>query len=285
MTASDPPVPATACPRASRPNQAPNQAGAVPCKICGETSPVFGVVDFHKSCEEARGKQLASSGVPIAYRRCPRCGFVFTNAFDPWDIEDFRRSIYNADYRLVDPDCVEARPVGNARLVAETFAASRQSIRILDYGGGSGLLAERLRAEGFAAQTYDPFSQWNRLPGETFDLITAFEVMEHLPDPRATAASMVSLLRQPGAILFSTLVQPEDFLQQGLRWWYAAPRNGHVSLHTRSSLAGLFRPLGWHVVSFNAALHLAYRTVPPFARHLVSPIQEPIPAADGRQDR
>jgi 2-polyprenyl-6-hydroxyphenyl methylase/3-demethylubiquinone-9 3-methyltransferase len=245
--------------------------GLVACKVCDAVSSLFGVVDFHKSCEEARGKKLGLSGIPVYYRRCERCGFAFTTAFDGWGIAQFQRNIYNTDYLLVDPDYAEARPAGNARLVAESFAGSRETIRILDYGGGTGLLAERLRSAGYDAETYDPFSEYDVLPKEQFDLITAFEVMEHVPWPRETAARMAGLLKDEGAILFSTLVQPEGFAREGLGWWYAAPRNGHISLYTTASLAHLFKPLGMKVVSFNAALHITYARLTGFAAHLRLP--------------
>jgi SAM-dependent methyltransferase len=241
------------------------------CKVCQGPSLLFGVVDFHKSCEEARGRRLALSGCPVYYRRCERCGFVYTGAFDEWGLEDFRRCIYNADYVLVDPDYEEARPEANARLVAESFVGQRAAMQILDYGGGAGLLAERLRAKGFEAATYDPFSQFDAMPAERFDLITCFEVMEHVPQPKAAVASMVGLLKEEGAILFSTLVQPAEFEKVGLNWWYAAPRNGHVSLYSRAALAHLFKPHGMKVGSFSAALHIAYAQVPAFAAHLNLP--------------
>jgi 2-polyprenyl-6-hydroxyphenyl methylase/3-demethylubiquinone-9 3-methyltransferase len=243
----------------------------VACKVCGEASGLLGVVDFHKSCEEGKGKLLALSGCPVYYRRCGRCGFVFTDAFDDWGVEDFRRSIYNEDYALVDPDYAEVRPAGNARLVTETFAASREVLRVLDYGGGAGLLAERLREEGFRAETYDPLSEFEEMPEGRFDLITCFEVMEHVGDPRVATETMARLLKQEGAILFSTLVQPAEFAGEGLRWWYAAPRNGHISLYSTASLAHLFGRLGMKVVSFNEALHMAYARVPGFAAHLRLP--------------
>jgi len=243
----------------------------VPCKICGEGSGLYGLLDFHKSCEEARGKKLALSGFAVYYRRCERCGFVFSSDFDGWGPEDFRRYIYNADYGLVDPDYAEARPVGNARLVAESFAASREGMRILDYGGGLGLLAERLRERGFRAETYDPFSEFRELPEGRFDLVTCFEVMEHVPRPRETVAAMAGLLRDEGAILFSTLVQPRDFARVGLGWWYAAPRNGHISLYSTAALARLFGEVGMKVVSFSEAVHMAYARVPGFAGHLGLP--------------
>jgi len=254
----------------------------IPCKVCGEGSGLFGLVDFHKSCEEARGKKLPLSGFAVYYRRCGRCGFVFTTDFDGWGMEEFRRHIYNADYGLVDPDYAETRPQGNARLVAESFAGTRERIRILDYGGGAGLLAALLRERGFQAETYDPFSRFHTLPAGRFDLITCFEVLEHVPWPRETAAGMVRLLEEGGAILFSTLVQPAEFARIGLGWWYAAPRNGHISLYTTSALARLFGEVGMKVASFSAGMHMAYAQVPEFAQHLGLP--ETLGAADSLRE-
>jgi 2-polyprenyl-6-hydroxyphenyl methylase/3-demethylubiquinone-9 3-methyltransferase len=241
------------------------------CKICCAPSLLFGVVDFHKSCLEGQGRKLQLCGLPVYYRRCGQCGFVFTDAFDGWTREDFQRRIYNGEYFVVDPDYVEARPAANARLVAESFAASMESIRILDYGGGSGVLAERLRETGFSAATYDPFSRFDAVPDERFDLITCFEVMEHVPRPRETVAAMASLLKEDGVILFSTLLQPAEFERVGLSWWYAAPRNGHISLYTPAALARLFKGHGMRVGSFSAVLHIAYGRVPAFAAHLSLP--------------
>jgi Methyltransferase domain len=241
------------------------------CKVCKAPSVLYGVVDFHKSCMEAQGKRLAISGAPIYYRRCQRCGFVFTTAFDQWDTEAFRKSIYNEDYVMVDPDYVEARPAGNAMVIATSFPDARGSMTVLDYGGGGGLLAERLREQGFTASTYDPFSSFNVMPEEQFDLVTCFEVMEHVPWPEKTVAEMVGLMKKPGAILLSTLVQPANIDQVGLNWWYAAPRNGHISLYTTAALATLFKPHGMKVGSFSENLHIAYGAIPQFAAHLKLP--------------
>jgi 2-polyprenyl-6-hydroxyphenyl methylase/3-demethylubiquinone-9 3-methyltransferase len=244
---------------------------AIPCKICGAPSALFGVVDFHKSCIEAQGKRLPLSGCPIYYRRCSQCAFTFTTAFDTWDWDAFHAHIYNDEYIVVDPDFVELRPANNAQLIANSFPDAKTSIQILDYGGGNGVLASRLRDAGFSAATYDPFSSFNAVPAEKFDLISCFEVLEHVPTPQKTIEIMVSLLKQPGAILFSTLVQPKEFPSIGLNWWYAGPRNGHVSLFSTHALALLFKPYGMKVASFNENLHLAYGKKPPFAAKLQIP--------------
>lgn len=82
---------------------------------------------------------------------------------------------------------------------------------------------------------------------------------------------MVSLLKQQGIIIFSTLVQPEAFARIGLSWWYAGPRNGHISLYSSASLTHLFEPHGMKVKSFSENIHLAYAEVPAFAAHLNLP--------------
>jgi SAM-dependent methyltransferase len=124
---------------------------------------------------------------------------------------------------------------------SQTFQSSRDNLSILDYGGGNGVLARVLTKAGFRAATYDPFTIFFARPQGRFDLITCFEVLEHSPFPDRTVSDMSRLLADEGIILCSTLTQPSNFDQLGLGWWYAGPRNGHVSLYSRRSLTILFQ--------------------------------------------
>jgi hypothetical protein len=72
----------------------PASTAVCPCKICGGPAALYGVVDFHKSCNEMRGVRFSLSGVPIYYRRCADCKFLFTDAFDDWNDEQFKTYIY-----------------------------------------------------------------------------------------------------------------------------------------------------------------------------------------------
>lgn len=228
-----------------------------PCKICGAGAALMGVVDFHKSCVDATGLRLPVSGMPVYYRRCEQCGFIFTEAFDAWSIHDFAERIYNDGYAAVDPDYDSVRPRNMARFVAGALAASRERITILDYGGGHGLLARTLREEGFRAESWDPFVEGGAPPCRRYEVITLFEVMEHLPDPAQTVAEIARLLAPGGLVLFSTLLQPEDMAAQGLNWWYVGPRNGHISLFSAEALRRLFAMQGMTVQSYNAGMHSA----------------------------
>lgn len=240
------------------------------CKCCGGEALAYGVVDFHKNCENRRGQVLQMSGVPVYYHRCSDCQFIFTTAFDEFTTEDFLRDIYNEQYALVDPDYLDARPRENANFLSRLFPAVRPR-RLLDYGGGSGMMASLLRHAGFAAvETYDPFvPRFSSRPEGRFDCIVSFEVLEHTTAPSRVLAEMSQLLTDPGLIIFSTLLQPLDMSHQGLSWWYAGPRNGHVSLFSRASLEALAHPLGLTVRSFNEGLHVAFRSIPDFASHFI----------------
>jgi 2-polyprenyl-6-hydroxyphenyl methylase/3-demethylubiquinone-9 3-methyltransferase len=213
---------------------------------------------------------LDLSGVPIYYYRCPQCRFIFTTAFDHFTKEDFRRHIYNDEYHQVDPDYRQVRPQANASFLRRLFAGS-QPERILEYGGGNGQLANLLLASGFAqVDTYDPFVlEHSARPEQRYDCIVSFEVAEHSTDPVHTISDMNELVADPGLILFSTLLQPSDIDQQQLSWWYAGPRNGHVSLYSRASLEALARRHGFTLGSFNDGLHVFYRDIPEFAKSFI----------------
>lgn len=242
------------------------------CKVCGEASPLFGVHDFNRSCEEVRGAFLPLAGAPIYYRRCGSCGLLFSDSLDDWADEDFAAHIYNDGYAAVDPDFEVKRPVSNAGLVARTFTEFRETLDVLDYGGGNGRFAAEISAAGFrTARTYDRFHPASReRPSGRFNLVTCFETIEHMPDPKGGAADIVSFLQDDGLLILSTLVQPKEIARERMHWWYVGPRNGHITLFTYAALARLFAPFGLKLFATSSpALHIVCREVPAFARHVL----------------
>ena len=163
-----------------------------PCKICSAPAPVYGSVDFNKNCEAARGLTLPAAGIPVSYNRCPRCGFLFTAAFNEWGRADYQQAIYNDDYIVVDPDYRETRPAANAAMLTKTFETHKHELSLLDYGGGNGVLAGKLAEAGFPSPaTYDPFTPaFATLPAKRFNIVTCFETLEHVPDPRRQVAAI-----------------------------------------------------------------------------------------------
>ncbi|MGQ0622588.1 MAG: class I SAM-dependent methyltransferase [Panacagrimonas sp.] len=246
------------------------------CPVCAGQSHALDVVDFNKSCEEGCGKYLRLSGLPVYYFYCGQCGFCFAPEIYRWSREQFREKIYNAEYVNVDPEYLDARPRANAASLIKSFPDVMGKIRHLDYGGGGGQLSEFLRLSGWTSESYDPFEGEDRSISSlgTFDLITAYEVFEHVPDISTLMSDLQTLLAPDGVVIFSTLLSDGHLMPNTrINWWYAAPRNGHISLFTRKSLSILAQQSCFSFVSLSSGLHAFWTQVPQWAaRALPSPL-------------
>jgi SAM-dependent methyltransferase len=242
------------------------------CPICSSACLLLDVVDFNKSCEEARGKFLGLAGIPVYYALCSQCGFCFAPELVNWKLEEFEQKIYNDEYILVDPDYVEIRPRANANNLISMFGDRAHSIKHLDYGGGSGRLVQLLRQSNWQSTSYDPFVDRNVSIEQlgSFDLITAFEVFEHIPNVNKLMSNLRSLISPNGIILFSTLLSDGNIhSKQRVSWWYASPRNGHISLFSRNSLSLLAQKHGVCFRSFSHGLHAFFTSIPSWANHII----------------
>lgn len=238
------------------------------CKCCGGPTRRFGAVDAARSCEDRRGGPVfAPTGVLVAYWRCRTCGFVFTRDLDALSEAEMAERIYNADYARADPDFADSRPRLFAGLLAGRLAPLRGSLVVLDYGGGQGLLAALMRAQGFHYDSFDPYFDGTARPHGSYDLVTAFEVMEHSRTPLATFHDALAALRPGGTLLFSTQLVPRG---ADAGWWYLGPRNGHVSLHSDRSLAVCARACGMDSLSLDSGLHLFLPRAPDAAAHVLA---------------
>lgn len=229
------------------------------CPVCGDKASYFDVVDFNKSCTDPLCRDTGFSGMPIYYSRCSGCEFLFTPSIYSWNETQFLEAIYNSDYIKFDGDYLQKRPKENAALLENFFGEQMPVIRHLDYGGGNGNLSEILKSRGWNSVSYDPFpsAEINLQALGRFNLITAFEVFEHVPDVHHLMKNLSSLLLPDGAILIFTLLSDGNVNQNDrLNWWYAAPRNGHISLFSKKSLDHLSGTYGFKVHNLNANLHM-----------------------------
>jgi hypothetical protein len=227
------------------------------CKCCGGATTFFVRHDFSRTCEDHKAPVFAPSGIDVPYYRCTGCGFVFTPYFDGWSKEDFAERIYNSDYILADPDFAATRPQYIAGQLSEMLAPLKAEIKLLDYGGGEGTLVRELKRHGFkTGDCFDPFFSSGIRPHGPFDLVTIFEVVEHAVDPTPLFRDALSFLVPDGAMLFTTELQNR---KPDRDWWYIAPRNGHISMHTPASLQRLAAAAGVQCLSLNENLHMFYR--------------------------
>lgn len=81
-----------------------------------------------------------------------------------------------------------------------------------------------------------------------------------------------ALLKPDGLLLFSTMLCDNEVAQgRPLHWWYAGPRNGHISLFSRASLARSLQWKGLVFRSFTPGVHAGFRQWPAWAGHLAVP--------------
>ena len=256
------------------------------CKICDTSSMVYGAVDF--SVTNNGQFVLDKTYRRIIYNKCPACGTLFTSSFDSWSNEDFAEFVYNDNFQETTHAQGDVYQQSRADVLSMLFGDYKEVVSILDYGGGDSTTEGCLRKGGFRnVQSWDPYYNNTVIePGKLFDMVTAFEVLEHAVNPIAVISSLIRRLSSDGIVVFSTMVLPDDFDKHGLSWWYVSPRIGHVVIYTYASLQVAFAKFGYSVKSINANWHIAYRAIPNFAGHILpvysspSPLQEsPIPRA------
>ena len=110
----------------------------------------------------------------------------------------------------------------------------------LDYAGGYGVFTRLMRDIGFDFYWHDPYTQNLFANGfeddlksnSKFELLTAFEVFEHLVNPKEELEKM---LRFSDTIVFSTELMPQE-IPDPEEWWYYGFNHGqHISFYTRKN--------------------------------------------------
>ena len=241
------------------------------CPVCEGHCVPHDVVDFHKTCVEQKGLFLSLSGIPVYYFLCEECGFVFAPEFSSWTQADFAKFIYNQQYADIDPDFKTVRPEINAQGLLKLFPAMN-GVKHLDYGGGAGYLSDILHRSGWDSRTYDPYAGEHRVlpPDSRFQLITSFEVFEHVPDPVKLLDDLGRLLDDDGVLFFSTELS-DGHVQRYKRidWWYISPRNGHISIYSKESLRRLAERAGYRYYTILDSLHVFWKKTPAWAAHIL----------------
>jgi hypothetical protein len=173
----------------------------------------------------------------VDYYECLECGLIQTEA-PFWLEKAYSSAITNLDVGLV------ARNIQLSELVQSFIGNYFDPCgKYLDFAGGYGLFVRLMRDKGYDFYRHDRycvniFAEYFDIPSLSddslwFELITAFEVLEHIIDP---FGELKRLFELTDSVLFTTELIPPDISEVD-DWWYFVPETGqHITFYSEKSL-------------------------------------------------
>lgn len=216
------------------------------CIICG----------FDRPC----GKGTAVT--PYILMECPKCGLQF---LDPIPDEKRLKAIYCDYYKAwgIDksPDKVSGMKAKTFKGYLDAITPAVSSGRLLDIGCATGELLEAAENSGFdvygievsrpgIARCREKFGKDKILEGDLkkgdfppdfFDVITLFDVIEHISSP-AEFLKIVSNILKPSGVLMMVTPDTSSWTRKALGKRWPHYKEEHIYYYNKSNIAMILSP-------------------------------------------
>lgn len=247
------------------------------CALCGEHRFVE-VHTLHYAAADSEGyltpavRQIADAA-QFRLCRCCHCGFHWTT---PQPGPKLLSKLYQDTSEAYFDPLAEISPARTRlyRTAADAFRQRQLSGgRLLDLGCGTG---EALRSFGGAFELFgvEPSrfaaecarqSTGARIhvgdlasaayPSGFFDAVTAFDVLEHLPEPMETLREVRRVMRPGGVLVVETGDIDSLNARLAAAHWYYLLLPGHISFFSRRTLARALRASGYAEIASTRTHH------------------------------
>ena len=191
----------------------------------------------------------------VKYYKCKNCSFIQTeNPY--WLAESYNSAITQLDIGLVNRNIELSKKTA---LIIKYFF--QPGGNFLDFAGGYVMLTRLMRDNGFKFYRQDKYCEnifansfdITNFSIRKFELLTAFEVFEHLENPIDDIDEMLNYSEN---ILFSTLLQPSLNVTPE-NWWYVSPEMGqHIAIYHLDTLKFIAKQKGMFLCTNGSSFHM-----------------------------
>jgi 2-polyprenyl-3-methyl-5-hydroxy-6-metoxy-1,4-benzoquinol methylase len=209
--------------------------------------------------------------VPFIYRRCRDCGFVFLSLRpDEEEILEYYAHEYYGEGSHKFQSWLEAFRVFFAwKRMRRTQKFFSRPGKALDIGCGQGTFLQLLQREGWechgteltpgsarrASQRGIPVSVGeipeDQFPPHSFDLVSFWQVLEHLRDPMKVLKGLRPLMKKGGIVAISTPNIESLQAKVASRQWFHLDPPRHLCLFSPKTLARMMKSLGFHTLEIH----------------------------------
>ena len=206
---------------------------AIACRLCGgQTAFQFTGVVLNKH--------------QVGYWRCAVCHCLQTDA--PHWLDESYRTVHSATDTGM---AARTWQMAQTTSLLLRLAGVGPNTPCIDWGGGNGLFCRTMRDQAYHFVTDDKYADAFYCIGFTrddwglaaSDVVTSFEVFEHLPDPRIQLEEIVKL--DPKIWIFSTQL----YAAQDQSWSYLSPELGrHVFFYSHAGLSRFAEEHGYQFI-------------------------------------
>jgi len=194
---------------------------------------------------------------------CDNCKFLYKALIPSTELLN---RIYNSEYVHFEQDKGVANSAVRSRLRRIQLCHPRKKhLRILDTGCGNGYMVKNYREFGWDGYGIDPYAPIDRMDSklaqyitkngienaaeyfepESFDVVTAWYVFEHLTDPVTMAQHAFEMLR-PGGTLIILVPYADSLAAKFYKGkWCETTLVEHIDFYNKASLTRLARQTGF----------------------------------------
>ncbi len=201
----------------------------------------------------------------VCYYRCKKCLFIQTE--EPFWLEEAYGlgAIGALDVGIMSRNLML---VNKTEIILSKLFSSFNDFCGVDYGGGHGIFVRMIRDLGFnfyrqdlyAENLYARYFDVIDMPLNTkYNILTAFEVLEHLSNP---IEEIKKMFNYSDILLFSTELQPSNDIAELEKWWYIVPEGGqHVSFYNKVTFQEIERILNVNYYTDFNNLHILSKNI------------------------